>query len=111
MNDKITKILAILLDADPSDKLYLDKYTPEEIMMHCAEEMSEASAAILKLVRIRENGPTAKIDESGAYEHAMEELADSLSLGYLLARKLNCEEDLALRHLNKSVDFQKISTK
>lgn len=108
VNETVTEVLAILLDADKADSVYLNEYTEEQIMLHCAEEMSEASAALLKLLRIKEGGPVSRMGEDEAYKNTLGELADALSTGYLLARKLDCGKELALIHLNKANGFKEL---
>lgn len=91
--------------ANETDNDYLEKYNEVQIMVHCAEEMSECSSALSKLVRILLEGPASLIGEKKAREDMIAELADAMSLGYMLMRKLGCEIDVAEIHLNKSTKF------
>lgn len=106
MTKTVSKIFTELIKlADESDDKYLEMHSEEQVMMHCAEEMSECSAALLKLLRVRAGKPISSMTEEHALEHGIEELADALSTGFLLMKKMGCEIDIAETHLRKSSEF------
>lgn len=106
MPEETIKIVNDLMKlANDTDTAYIDKYSDLQIMIHCAEEMGECACALNKLIRIILDGPKSRITEESAKANMVEELADAMSLGYMLARKLGCETDLAEIHYKKSVSF------
>lgn len=106
MPEETIKIVTDLMKlANESDTEYLNRYNEIQIMVHCAEEMAECSSALDKLVRILLDGPASLVGEREAREHMIEELADAVSMGYILMRKLGCVVDVAEIHLNKSTGF------
>lgn len=106
MPEETIKIVADLIRlANETDTEYIDDHSDLQIIVHCAEEMAECSSALSKVAREMLGGPRLSITEDKAKEHMMEELADAMSLGYMLIRKLGCEVDIAEIHLKKSKNF------
>lgn len=104
-DNKMNRIISLIKEADATDKAYIDTYDTNQILLHCAEEMSECSSAINKYLRIIFNGPASSVSQHDAYANLKEELSDALSISYLLITKLNLGEEIAQCHLNKSKKF------
>lgn len=88
--------------AHESDELYIKENDFNGLLTAFQEEMGECIAAIGKYKRTQGEGPITLIPEDKAKDNMIEELADVLSTGILLAQKMGWIDECLERHTTKS---------
>ena len=85
-----------------SDQMYIDNNTFEGLLTAFQEEMGECIAAIGKYKRALGDGPVTPVPKDEALNSIIEETADVLATGILLADKMKWIEECLNRHAEKS---------
>lgn len=88
--------------AHKSDKVFIENNTFEGLLNQTQEEMGECIAAIGKYKRARGDGPITPVNKEEALTNVIEELADALSIGIMLAEKMGWIDKCIEIHLEKT---------
>lgn len=90
-------------EAHVSDDAYIENNDFKGLLTAFQEEMGECTAAIGKFKRTQGEGPITITSEEDARDNMIEELADVLSTGILLAQKMGWLDECLDRHIQKSI--------